>query len=87
MCGDRKKLTCLPALSEPETASLAFWVADFSPWGWTEPATESAAPLTLSPACSVVDFWLSGLRLEASLSASVGMNVSVLVLCGEGVMM
>lgn len=83
-CGDSRlygeELTCLPVSSEPETASEAFWVADFSPWGWTEPATESAAPLTLSPACSVVDFWLSGLRLEATLSASVGMS-AYFVLC------
>lgn len=76
--GNGAWLTCLPASSEPETASDAFWVADFSPWGWREPATESAAPLTLSPACSVVVFWLSGLRLEASLSpGSYGVSEGV----------
>ena len=32
------------------------------------PATLSPAPLTLSEACSRVDFWLSGFKLEAALS-------------------
>lgn len=60
---------CLEAFSLlPETVSEAFWVADFSPEGWAEPARLSAAPLTLSPACSRPDFWESGFRLEAALS-------------------
>ena len=60
---------CLEALSlVPETESETFWVADFSPEGWAEPATLSAAPLMESPACSRPDFWESGFRLEAALS-------------------
>lgn len=52
----------------PETASEAFWPTPFSPEGWAEPATLSAAPLMESPACSRPDFWESGFRLEAALS-------------------
>jgi len=59
----------LEALPEPETASEACWVADFSPDGWRVLPTESAAPLALSEPCSRVDFWESGFRLEAALSA------------------
>ena len=54
-------------------AGLYYWGytavrADFSPEGWAEPATLSAAPLMESPACSRPDFWESGFRLEAALS-------------------
>lgn len=46
----------------PDKESVAFWVVDFSWFGWKVEAAESALPLMASPACSVVDFWESGWR-------------------------
>ena len=43
-------------------ASPTFCVYDFSFWGWTVDAAESALPLSLSPKCSVVDFSESGCK-------------------------
>ena len=59
----------------PETASPIFWVVLFSCWGWTAEATESAAPLMASPACSRYDFCESGLAAEVSWQVSVLLQV------------
>lgn len=43
-----------------EKVSPIFWVLLFSDWGCNVEATLSPVPLTWSPNCSVVVFWLSG---------------------------
>jgi hypothetical protein len=54
-----------------ENVSPTFCEVDFSLWGWSVDAAESALPLSLSPRCSVVDFSESGLRAAPALSVKL----------------